>query len=218
MVDQALSDEQRQLLAQLATTEHFTLQTARASTVAETNGRLSIFLGAVSSGVVALAFAGQVSKLGTAFFVFVFVLLPALFFLGIVTFARAVQSSVEDARYAHGLGRIHHLYVELAPALEPYFVLSTHDDLPDMIRRHGGTPGPWQLFLTTAGTVAAIDSIIVGVLVGLACQRAWQPNLVVAVVVGGLASTMSLVLHLLYEARKWRQSEQALRPVFPSKS
>jgi hypothetical protein len=38
------------------TTEHFVLQTARAATIAETNGRTALFLGSVSSVLVALAF------------------------------------------------------------------------------------------------------------------------------------------------------------------
>jgi len=73
------------------TTEHFVLQTARAATIAETNGRTALFLGSVSSVLVALAFFGQVSKLGPAFFVFGLVLLPALFFVGLVTFERAIR-------------------------------------------------------------------------------------------------------------------------------
>jgi hypothetical protein len=42
-----------------ATTEHFTLQTARVATVAEANGRASIYLAALSSNLIALAFIGQ---------------------------------------------------------------------------------------------------------------------------------------------------------------
>jgi hypothetical protein len=51
------------------TTEHFVLQTARAAGISETNGRASVYLVAVSSGLVALAFIGQVSHLGDAFYV-----------------------------------------------------------------------------------------------------------------------------------------------------
>jgi hypothetical protein len=50
-----------------ATTEHFNLQTARAVTVSEANGRASVYLAALSSNLIALAFIGQMSRLGTAF-------------------------------------------------------------------------------------------------------------------------------------------------------
>jgi hypothetical protein len=38
----------------MATTEHFNLQTARAATISEANGRASIYLAAVSSNLIAL--------------------------------------------------------------------------------------------------------------------------------------------------------------------
>lgn len=68
----------QQHILQFLTTEHFTLQTAKAATIAEANGRSSLFLATVSSGVVALAFIGQVSQMGEAFFLFGLVLLPTL--------------------------------------------------------------------------------------------------------------------------------------------
>jgi len=42
--------------ATFATTEHFNLQTARAITVSEANGRASIYLAALSGNLIALAF------------------------------------------------------------------------------------------------------------------------------------------------------------------
>ena len=44
------------------TTEHSAQQTARSSTIQEANGRASLFLTAVSSATVALAFVGQVCR------------------------------------------------------------------------------------------------------------------------------------------------------------
>ncbi len=83
-----------------ATTEHFNLQTARALTVTEANGRASIYLAALSSILIVLAFIGQISRLGIAFYAFALILLPVLAFVGMVTFLRLVQSSIEDLAYA----------------------------------------------------------------------------------------------------------------------
>jgi hypothetical protein len=79
--------------ATFASTEHFNLQTARAITVSEANGRASIYLAALSSNLIALAFIGQISQLGVAFYSFALILLPVLAFVGVVTFLRLVQSS-----------------------------------------------------------------------------------------------------------------------------
>lgn len=39
----------------MMTTEHFTLQTAQAQEISDLNGRMSLFIGAVSSTLIALA-------------------------------------------------------------------------------------------------------------------------------------------------------------------
>src|SRR5947207_11539802 len=79
-----------------ATTEHFTLQSARAATIAESTGRATMFLGAVSGGLVALGLIATASRVGTAFYAFGLVLLPTLALTGLMTFERVLQSGIED--------------------------------------------------------------------------------------------------------------------------
>ena len=50
-----------------ATTEHFTLQGARAATISESTGRATMFLGVVSGGLVALGLIATATRVGTAF-------------------------------------------------------------------------------------------------------------------------------------------------------
>jgi hypothetical protein len=80
--------ERRRQLLQALTTEHFTLQTARSATIADSNGRSALYLATVSSAIVALAFIGQVARLGRAFHLFALALLPALVLLGVLTYLR----------------------------------------------------------------------------------------------------------------------------------
>lgn len=94
------------------TTEHFNLQTARAATIAEANGRASVFLGAVSAGLVAFAFAGQSSR--TGLYVFGLVLFPILFVLGVTTFSRVLEASIADTLYALRINRLRRFYL-IAP-------------------------------------------------------------------------------------------------------
>jgi hypothetical protein len=110
-MEDRLTDDQRQKMLQFMATEHSVLQAARSATIFETGGRTAVFLGTVSSSLVALAFVGQISRLGTAFFAFALVVLPTLFFLGLVTFERAMQLGTEEPIYAAGMSRIRHFYV-----------------------------------------------------------------------------------------------------------
>src|SRR3954453_3892398 len=143
-----------------ATTEHFNLQTARAPTVSEPNGRASIYLAALSSNLIALAFIGQMSRLGTAFYAFALILLPVLAFVGVVTFLRLVQSSVEDIAYAQRIALVRSYYLRIAPELEPYFVVLRAAPFC-------GAPGAWQLTLTAAGMVAVVNSVVMTACAGL---------------------------------------------------
>ncbi len=85
-----VGDQSSPAVVTFMTTEHFVLQTARAAGITETNGRAGFCLAAVSSGLIALALIGQLSRLGTAFYVLGLVLLPTLAFVGVTTFERAL--------------------------------------------------------------------------------------------------------------------------------
>jgi hypothetical protein len=79
------------------TTEHYNLQTQRAATIGEANGRASIFLGALSAGLIALGFAstGHRTAGTTTFQVLV---LSSLVVLGTITFLRCLQIAIDGSR------------------------------------------------------------------------------------------------------------------------
>ncbi|HEX6507005.1 MAG TPA: hypothetical protein VF221_05165, partial [Chloroflexota bacterium] len=162
-----VGDDRLQRAVQILTTEQFNLQTGRASTISESNGRLSIFLSTTSSSLIAIAFIGQISHLGQAFRVFTLLLLPVLLFLGVVTFARIGQSAGEDTLYATGINRIRHFYVEVMPEISDYFVLSTHDDWEGRMASSGIAWSRWQPLLTVSFILAVINAVIGGVLIAL---------------------------------------------------
>src|SRR5215210_1064776 len=85
-------------LVSALTTEHYTLQSARASTIAEANGRSLLFLSAVSGATVALALVAQLDRVGDTFLTFALALLPALLALGVTSYSRLAD-----------LGQHHHL-------------------------------------------------------------------------------------------------------------
>jgi hypothetical protein len=191
-----------------ATTEHFNLQTARAATVSEANGRASIYLAALSSNLIALAFVGQMSRLGTAFYAFALILLPVLAFVGTVTFLRLVQSSLEDIAYAQRIGRLRDFYLALAPELEPYLLLvrgARAEELPNGERFR---PSAWQLNLTTAGMVAVVNSVVIGACAGLVFERLHVGSLALALAAGAISGTATLLVHRGHH----RRASDAYRP------
>jgi hypothetical protein len=194
--------------ATFATTEHFNLQTARAVTVSESNGRASIYLAALSSNLIALAFIGQMSRLGAAFYAFALILLPVLAFVGVVTFLRLVQSSIEDIAYAHRIGRLRSFYLQVSPELEPYLVVvpETRSAAPFEGKRLAASA--WQLTLTAAGMVAVLNSVVVAACVGLLLQAAGVRSLAVLIVGGALVGAAAFALH----ERHHRRARDAYNP------
>jgi hypothetical protein len=187
-----------------ATTEHFNLQVSRAVTVSEANGRASIYLAALSSNLIALAFIGQMSQLGVAFYAFALILLPVLAFVGTVTFLRLVQSSIEDIAYAQRIGLMRSYYLRVAPELEPYLVVVRATPAAPS----HGAPGAWQLALTAAGMVAVVNSVVMAACAGLVLVAAGVHSLAVPVAAGAVVGAGAFSLH----ERHHRRARDAYSP------
>jgi hypothetical protein len=197
--------EPRQAAVSFVTTEHFTLQGARSSTIAESIGRATMFLTSVSGGLVALGLVATAAHVGTAFYAFGLVLLPTLTLVGLVTFERALQSGVEDHGYAVRIARLRAYYFDTAPEVTPYLAsVSPQERLAIEGLRGGG----WQRFLTVAGMVGMITSVLAGSTAGLAAavaSSALAAALASGVVVG-LAVLMALMRR---EGSAWDRAMQA---------
>jgi hypothetical protein len=212
----ASQPEAGQGFLQALTTEHFTLQTARAVAVNEGNGRTALYVGALSSTLVALALVAQRSPLGEVFFVVALTVLPAVFFLGLVTFVRVLQSSIEDIIYARAINRIRHYYTELDAARAHYFLLSGRDDmrgaLANMCLRDSWT----QFLFTLPSAVAVINGLLGGVTVALAVATTAGPPLPLTVLSGMASGTLILAVHVVYQVRRFARMRSTVAALFPS--
>jgi hypothetical protein len=213
---ETLSESEVARALQIVATEHFTLQGARANTVAETNGRIGIFLGTVSSTLIAVAFVGQMSNIGDAFRAFVLILLPILLFLGAATFGRVLQSAIEDYFYLGGINRIHHFYTTAAPVLAAYFVLSPYDDFKGRMRSMAVAPTRWQMLFTGTAMVGGINSVLAGVFAALLASWLLTWAIPLSVLVGAAVFCASVGAHVRWQASEWRRYATRERPAFPT--
>jgi hypothetical protein len=192
------------------TTEHFTLQGARSSTISESTGRASMFLTTVSGGLVALGLLATATKVGAAFYAFSLVILPTLAFVGLVTFERVMQSGIEDHRYARRIAWLRGYYFDQAPELVGY-LLSVAPAQRLRVQGLGG--GLWQGFLTVAGMVGVITAVLAGSAAGLLAGIVAGHSLAVALAVGAVVAIAALVALMRYQEVAWRQVMTT--PVFP---
>jgi len=189
-----------------ATTEHFTLQGARASTIAESTGRATMFLASVSGGLVALGLIATASRVGIAFYAFGLVLLPTLTFVGLVTFERTLQSGMEDLGYARRIALVRGYYFDQAPELAPYLMSAPG---PERLRVLGLGEGRWQAFRSVAAMVAVITAVLAGSAIGLLAAVASEHSLAAALVAGGLVALAALAALMRRQQSAWEQATSA---------
>ena len=154
-------DAREQALLSALTTEHFVLQTSRSATITESVGRATVFLSLLSASLIGLGF---VSSSGHLIKPYLGAVVPTLVITGLLTFARLVQNMVENSL---DLKRIQHIR-----AYYHHQLAGEHDFFADAVisggevraisAAVGNQPGRWQLLLTTAAMVGAVNGLLIG--------------------------------------------------------
>ena len=202
----------------ILTTEHWSLLAARSLVYTEALSRTSIFIAALTGSVVALALVAQAADFGDGFVAFALVLLPVVYFLGIVTVARLGQVNLEDAVWVQGMNRIRHAYLDLVPELEPYFVTSRYDDDRGVLQSSVAMRDwpPWtQAFVAIPGAVAVIDSVVAGAIGGIAAIGL-DLGTATAVAIGSLMFALSLAGFVTWGRRQFTRGRARIVPLFPT--
>jgi hypothetical protein len=182
------------------TTEQFVLQAARGANVGEMTGRATIYMGAVSSALIALGFLAQVV---TRLDPFVAAVLPAVFVLGEFTFAALVRNTLENLVLLGQMQRIRGYYATLVPEAEQFFGPAAEDErLAAAMATVGLRARPAGLLFTGASVIAAINSIVGGVGVALGAARFGHLATGAALAVGSGAAVVLFGLHLLYQQQR----------------
>ncbi len=97
-----------------------------------------------------------------------------------------------------------------------YFILAANDDTAGAMGNLGVLPSRFQLFVTTAGMVSVITSILAGVLVGLAIQGIAAPPLPFTLACGGGMFLVAVAVHTRVQLARWERAERQHVVLFPS--
>jgi hypothetical protein len=207
-----------QLLTAL-TTEHFTLQGARAQTMSEVSARASVYMYSVSSSLVALGFVSQVADgVGVVFNVFALTVLPAIYFLGCATYVRLVECGAEDLRYGMAINRIRGYYKERAGEQADLFLLSGHDDAAGVFLNMGIAPERRSPAFAFSTAIAVVNGMVGGALAALALGAFPDVPLWLATAVGMLVAATSIVAWVRHGGRILESAAAQVTPRSPSPS
>jgi hypothetical protein len=199
------------------TTEHFTLQGARSATTGESAARSSLFLGSVSSALVALGFLASVSGGSSALFrTFALTVLPTLGVLGVTTFVRLVELGTEDMLYGRAINRIRSHYLELAGEEARLFMMRAHDDAIGVLANMGLRPRRFQIYLTNSFAIAVVTAVLAGSVLALAVGVVTGAPLGADVAAGAVGAIAVLVLLVRFTRRAYGIAPHLGDPLFPS--
>jgi hypothetical protein len=197
--------------AAILATEHWSLLSSRSLIWNEAMSRATVFLSVLSASIIALALLADATGFGPQTTTLALVLLPVVLLLGIAAHGRLVDINREEVELVLAMNRLRRAYLQIAPALEPYFTTGHHDDerglAASYLRAGGGGPrlGRWTQFLVNTPTiVATVDAALAAAIVVLVV-RAAEAATTVAVAAGTVA-------FLVVWAALFSQQRRALDP------
>ena len=206
----------RQELLTALTTEHFTLQGARAQTASESASRASLYILSVSSTLIALGFITQTSETDRTFDVFALIVLPTLYLLGVFTFVRVVECGAEDYRYGVAINRIRNYYKQIAGDQAKLFLLSGYDDGHGVFANAAVPSEGRRQYFTFATMVAVINSVVGASAIAIALNAIVDAPLWVSTSVGGVVGLLSLALLLRHADRLLERRAGSTESIFPT--
>ena len=184
----------------LLTTEHYNLGMQRAATISEVNGRASIFIGAVSAGLIALGFEGAGSRHSAGSTVFAALVLTSLLFLGLVTFGRCLQIAIDDWEFSVRIMRLRAAYAQLVPELAGLLAEADTDEAE--VSMFAGRWQALQKMLSVAGSMAVISSVVLGADAGVVAYGL-SASLLAALLAGTAAGTVLMFVTARYQWGRW---------------
>ncbi len=205
---------------QILSTEHWSLLAGRSLAYNEAFTRGGMFLTFLSMSSVALALLAQAMSFGDQFLTVAAVVLAFDLVIGLTTYGRIIGANADDLRAVHGMARIRHAYIEIAPLATPYFTAPTHDDMASVTGAYASpSSSPLSGLLygltSSAGMIGLVTAMVGGVFVA-----------VLALIVGvdgrlavwtGVAATLVVFAALaIVTLRRAPREQAALSVLFPA--
>lgn len=175
--------------------------------------------------VVALALLAQAMGFSRDFLVVAAVLLSVAFLIGVTTYARIMDIGSDDLRAMHGMNRIRHGYIQIAPLVAPYITTGTYDDVASVVANYGTRASRTSIlanltygFSTSLGLVGMIVALVGGAVAAVAILAAGGSGwLVLAVaIVGTLLVLAILVRWALVEVPRIQDALEVRFPAPPA--
>jgi hypothetical protein len=180
-------------------TEYFALSGLRSSSIAEAGTRATLFFTTLTGTVLALGFLAGTT---TAVVPVAYAALPIVILLGLLSFLRLVDISVEDVGALRAINRIRAYYGGLVPDGDEYFPAPRERQAINELIDIGERRAPWRAALTIAATVGVMDALVAGASLAFALSHLGTPTALAVVV--GIAVAVGIIWALfVYQTRRF---------------
>ena len=133
-----------------------------------------------------------------------------------MTFVRVYETGLEDMIASRGVNRIRHYYIEVAPHMKKYFIMSANDDMDGILKNIGAYNSVWQMLVSAAGLVCVINSVLIGVFIAVLTFTLFSATLLLCIAAGVVIFGVSIVLHIQYQQWRFKVVDSGLAVLFPS--
>jgi hypothetical protein len=192
-------------------TEYFALSGLRASSIAEAGTRATLFFTTLTGTVLALGFLAGATD---AVVPVAYAALPIVILLGVLSFLRLVEISVEDVGALRSINRIRAYYGGLVPEGAEYFPApGTRQAVTDLVDV-GARQAPWRAALTTAATVGVMDALVAGASLAFALAHAGMPT-ALAVAIGVVLALLMICALFAHQTRRFHAALRAGETALP---
>lgn len=178
-------------------TEHFVLESARGVTVSESSSRASLYLMTLSSALVAFGFLASTPYA----FGFLGVIIPVVFLLGVFTYERLVQTSLEDVAALASIQRIRAYYSTLLPGAERYFPIPG-GAVPNELLEIGQRGYRRGVFFTISSAIGVVNSVLAGAGCALLAYLV-TASFAAALAIGVACAIILVVVHGAYQEMRY---------------
>ena len=141
--------------------------------------------------------------------VFLASVLPMVFLLGVSTYVRLVETSLEDVAALAALQQIRRYYRTILPGGARYFPMPTRGHAPNEMLDIGGTASWRRVFSTLSSAIGAVNSVVAGA--GVVALLVHVTSTPLAVTGGVVAVVVLLVLHGLFQERRYGELPAIVR-------
>ena len=179
--------------------EYFALSGLRASSIGEAGTRATLFFTTLTGTVLALGFLASSTN---AVVPVAYAALPIVILLGLLSFLRLVEISVEDVAALRAINRIRAYYGGLVPDGPEYFPAPGKQQAINELVDVGARRAPWRAALTIAATVGVMDALVAGASLSFALAHAGMST-TLAVVIGIAVALVMIWASFAYQSRRF---------------